>query len=66
MLMTSITGVVAVYSCGSDSLRLPIVGLDHRDRAVVLGRKGRAVLATKARPKVGHSVYRFEAVEVGR
>jgi hypothetical protein len=63
---TTVTGAVAAYSCGDQTLRLPIVGLDHRDRAVVLGRKGRAVLATKARPKIDHSVYRFDALETGR
>lgn len=63
---TTVTGAVAVYSCGDHTLRLPIVGLDHRNRAVVLGREGRAVLATKARPRIGHSIYRFEAVEPGR
>jgi hypothetical protein len=66
MLTTPVTGAVAVYTCGDQTLRLPIVGLDHRDRAIVLGREGRAVLATKARPRIGHSVYRFDAVETGR
>jgi hypothetical protein len=61
---TPVTGAVAVYVAGEDRLLLPIVGLDASDQALVLGREGRVVLATKARPRKGGRSYNFEAVEV--
>lgn len=56
------SGAVAVYSCGEDSLRLPIVALEN-GRAQVLSLRGRLTLATKARPKIGAAVYCFDRVE---
>jgi hypothetical protein len=61
---TPVTGAVAVYAAGEDRLRLPIVGLDASDQALVLGREGRVALATKARPRKAERSFNFEAVEV--
>jgi hypothetical protein len=59
----AVSGAVAVYACGEDSLRLPIVALDGAGRAQILSLRGKLTLATKARPKIGAVVYRFSRVE---
>ena len=46
------TDLQAVY--GMDDVRLPVVAVDGRGRALVLNRDGRLLLATKARPG-GHA-----------
>ena len=46
-------GLEAVYVSHGvrDATRLPVVGVDGRGRALVMTRKGRVVLATRARPQ---------------
>ena len=58
----AVSGAVAVYSCGDDSLRLPIVAMEN-GRAQVLSLRGRLTLATKARPRIKTAAYRFVRVE---
>ena len=59
----AVTGAVAVYVCGDESLRLPIVALDDAGHAQILSLRGRLRRATMARPKIGAAVYRFARVE---
>lgn len=56
---TPISGAVAVYG-GPDTLRLPVIGLDSADHALILSPDGRIVQATKARPG-GRNFDRIEA-----
>ncbi len=43
------TTIFAVYGVGDNHDRLPIIGLDDRDRPLVLSAKGEVVLAKKTR-----------------
>lgn len=62
MKRRTVSGAVAVYSCGEDRLRLPIVAIDN-GRAQVLSLRGKLTLATKARPRIEGRSYRFDRVE---
>lgn len=64
---TPISGAVARYRTDAGrELRLPVIGLDERDYALVLNQRGRVALASKARPRIDGKLARFVAVEDAR